>query len=107
MKKTKKKLKDKGEVCISCGASVAPGSGLYVNRIPADDGESIGFLCAECQGSECDVCGNPILDAYLVEHEITVTDAAGKTITTVEGEHVCDNCYEQISKWSKYRITEA
>jgi len=28
-----------GEQCIYCDQSVAWGSGLYVNRIPADDGE--------------------------------------------------------------------
>lgn len=37
-----------GEQCIYCDQSVALGSGLYVNRIPADDGERIGFMCAEC-----------------------------------------------------------
>ena len=40
-----------GEHCIYCNQSVAWGSGLYVNRIPADDGEKTGFawsaMCAE------------------------------------------------------------
>ena len=37
-----------GEHCIYCNQSVAWGSGLYVNRIPADDGEKTGFMCAVC-----------------------------------------------------------
>lgn len=37
-----------GEQCIYCDESVAWGSGLYVNRIPADDGERMGFMCAIC-----------------------------------------------------------
>ena len=37
-----------GEQCIYCDESVAWGSGLYVNRIPADDGEKTGFMCGVC-----------------------------------------------------------
>ena len=36
------------EICIYCDHSVAWGSGRYVNRIPADDGERVGFMCTEC-----------------------------------------------------------
>ena len=36
------------EKCIYCEKSVAWGSGLYVNRIPADDGERTGFMCGVC-----------------------------------------------------------
>ena len=44
--------------CVECGLSTAPGSGRWVNRLPADDG----FKCIECLGSvfECDRCGEDI-----------------------------------------------
>lgn len=49
-----------GEHCIDCGESVAWGSGNYVNRTPADDGEKTGWRCAECMGIECQRCGEII-----------------------------------------------
>jgi hypothetical protein len=50
------------DICLECGRSVAPGSGLFVNRIPdANDlatRRSMGwpypegdFLCAECDAA--------------------------------------------------------
>lgn len=53
---------DVGEHCIDCGCSVALGSGSYVNRIPADNGEKEGWMCADCQAIECDVCDEKTLD---------------------------------------------
>lgn len=46
------------EPCIYCGRSTAFGTGfgLFVNRIPADDG----WACADCISYECDECGNRI-----------------------------------------------
>lgn len=54
--------------CVYCGRSTAFGAGfgLFVNRIPVDDG----WGCAECSGFECDECGQKIyLDCELrVDH---------------------------------------
>lgn len=73
---------DMGERCIECCRSVEPGSGLFVNRVPADDGVVSGFLCADCQLEVCDRCGEPGLDLETVESEDQI-------------ERVCDNCLEQ------------
>ena len=47
--------------CQSCGISTAPGSGRFVNRIPADDGwgcalcfEQIGW--SDADGGWCEIC---------------------------------------------------
>lgn len=65
------------EICISCKKSVAPGSGLYVNRVPVS---AEGFLCAECQADPCDRCGVDVIDSHTLEHD------------DGEVEHVCDDC---------------
>jgi len=44
------------DTCIDCGDDTAWGSGKYVNRVPADDG----YLCADCQLLECDLCEETI-----------------------------------------------
>ena len=41
-----------GDMCIYCDRSTSFGSGRFVNRIPADDGELDGWMCAECQFPE-------------------------------------------------------
>ena len=56
--------------CVECGLSTAPGSGRWVNRLPADDG----FKCIECLGSvfECDRCGEDIpfdADTTVIDQE--------------------------------------
>ena len=59
-----------GNRCVCCDRDTSPGTGLFVNRIPADgylDGDMEehpqlrdGYLCPECQCFECDVCFAPI-----------------------------------------------
>ena len=44
------------EKCQECGDSVMPGSGKFVNRVPADNG----FICAECCCYDCDACDKVI-----------------------------------------------
>lgn len=59
--------------CVHCGRSTAFGSGngLFVNRIPVDEG----WGCAECSGFECDQCGKQIyLDS---EVRVDFTDDMG------------------------------
>lgn len=46
---------DAGEVCLSCGTSVAWGSGSYVNRIPSDRDGISGFMCGSCGSCEDDI----------------------------------------------------
>lgn len=40
------------DLCVSCFDSTVPGSGKFVNRIPADTGTLIGWLCADCQEND-------------------------------------------------------
>jgi len=48
---------DVGNLCVYCDRDTYWGSGRFVNRIPADDGERIGWMCAECQFPElCFFC---------------------------------------------------
>tara|TARA_R100000655_G_scaffold2758_4_gene10728 strand:+ start:76 stop:228 length:153 start_codon:yes stop_codon:yes gene_type:complete len=41
--------KDIGHQCIYCLKDTSWGSGLFVDRIPADDGENDGYACRDCQ----------------------------------------------------------
>ena len=51
--------------CVECKRSTAFGSGLFVNRIPADDNEgNVGYMCPECQMIECEECNQKVLDDY-------------------------------------------
>tara|TARA_A100001391_G_scaffold33113_2_gene17843 strand:- start:2926 stop:3180 length:255 start_codon:yes stop_codon:yes gene_type:complete len=59
---------DLGEKCVECKESVAAGSGRFVNRIPADNGDHIGFLCPDCQTVECDECGHYVLEPFYTEN---------------------------------------
>lgn len=74
---------DMGEQCIYCDESVAWGSGLYVNRIPADDGEKTGFMCGVCvEEAEqlADEC-RPELFGF------TIIDRDGGDVYTSEAEY--------------------
>ena len=42
-------MTDIGNKCIECSEDTSFGSGRFVNRIPADDGENYGYLCPDCQ----------------------------------------------------------
>ena len=53
---------NKIDECIECGKPTAFGSGLFVNRIPADNGEKEGYMCAECQAIDCQFCGKATLE---------------------------------------------
>jgi hypothetical protein len=75
-------LQDVGNHCVHCGCDTAFRSGNFVNRIPADDGEKVGFMCADCQCVECDRCSQPTLEYW--------TGIGDNMIAT--GEAVCDDC---------------
>jgi len=49
--------------CDECGRDTRFGSGLFVNRIPAD----VGYICPDCAALDCDRCGEKIE----VDHDIT------------------------------------
>ena len=61
---------DIGDYCVECLQSTAFGTGRFVNRIPADRdvyneegkviGQRFGWLCAECNFTECDRCDKKI-----------------------------------------------
>jgi len=53
---------DIGDKCVECLRSTSFGSGLFVNRIPADNDNYIGWLCPECNWYECDRCDERIYD---------------------------------------------
>ena len=61
---------DIGDYCVDCLQSTAFGTGRFVNRIPADRdvedekgnylGRRDGWLCPECNFTECDRCDKKI-----------------------------------------------
>jgi len=76
---------DIGEYCVECLQSTAFGSGRFVNRIPADRdvedeegnhlGRRDGWLCPECNFTECDRCDEKIY----CDEDITCQDVYGYT----------------------------
>ena len=79
---------DIGNECTECRRDTSFGSGLFVNRIPADrqDGVDdeliIGYLCPECQLETCEECGEETLEYEMTE---------GGTI-------LCDDCYIELEE---------
>ena len=51
---------DIGDKCVECLRSTSFGTGLFVNRIPADNDNYTGWLCPECNWHECDRCNEKI-----------------------------------------------
>jgi len=68
-----------GEKCVECKESVAAGSGRFVNRIPADNGDHAGFLCPDCQTVECDECGSYVMEPFITEN----------------CDNLCSDCFER------------
>ena len=80
---------DVGNKCVCCGRDTSFGTGLFVNRIPADaDYESEyggkivfkegqyrdGYLCPECSALPCDRCDEMIT----LDEDICPYDVYGK-----------------------------
>ena len=79
---------DIGEKCVSCCRDTSFGTGLFVNRIPADaeyesehggkivfkEGQyRVAYLCPECSALPCDRCE----DVIVLDEDITPTDLYG------------------------------
>ena len=83
---------DIGNRCVNCGRDTSFGSGLFVNRIPADadyesdindeQGNPIftdgvyrdGYLCSDCSALPCDSCDEMIT----LDEDISPYDVYGK-----------------------------
>ncbi len=65
---------DIGNKCVECLRSTSFGTGLFVNRIPADNDKYLGWLCPECNFHECDRCDEKIYN----ELSIPSIDKANK-----------------------------
>mgnify|MGYP003137225404 CR=1 FL=1 len=59
--------------CVECKRSTQFGSGLFVNRISADDEEgNVGYMCPECQLIECEKCTQKVEDGVHYLDDIDV-----------------------------------
>lgn len=70
---------DIGDICVDCGKNTTFGSGLFVNRIPADKSwivnESFeiqvdGYLCPVCQSLECSSCKSLTMFYSLINNRV-------------------------------------
>ena len=61
---------DIGDKCIECMRSTVFGSGLFVNRLPADNDKYIGYLCPECNWLECDRCDEKIYEDDCTPYDV-------------------------------------
>ena len=88
------KTKNIGQCCISCKKDTSFGTGLFVNRIPAENDKYDGYLCFECQCEECDQC-----------KELTADNMFND-----DGDYLCEDCHiDQVNKGltsDKYGILE-
>lgn len=74
---------DIGEHCVDCRRSVAFGSGLFVNRIPAYRDDVDGYLCVECLSEECETCGE-ITPEWTGRNEIIQCDRCAADAAMLE-----------------------
>ena len=88
-----------GEYCVHCFHSVAPGSGRFVNRIPADVCSGLnylrldGYACAECMILDCDRCGKGIA----LDEDIT-PDMCNLDGFADHADRVCEDCLTNEEK---------
>lgn len=73
-----------GEKCIGCHKDTSFGTGLFVNRIPADDGVYVGYMCVECLQEKCHFC-----DDYTSDFSI---DREGNIVCGDCDVQVCEEC---------------
>ena len=82
---------DIGDKCVECLRSTSFGTGLFVNRIPADNDEYISWLCPECNWYECDRCDEKIYcdedcTPYDVYDSVQINEFSDNALKWEEGE---------------------
>ena len=86
---------DIGDKCVECLRSTSFGSGLFVNRIPADNDKYIGYLCPECNFWECDRCDEKIY----CDEDITAYDVFGEHKNFSDSAYrICEECLTEEEK---------
>ncbi len=83
-------LKNIGQNCVECQKDTSFGSGLFINRIPAENDKYSGYMCVDCQSVECDECKEKHLDYNLIDD---LNYHYGKTL--------CDHCYNDFTFFGK------
>jgi len=78
-------LKDVGENCIKCNCDTAWGSGNFINRIPAEDDNSTGYMCVDCQSVECDYCNDFTVDFEVTENAEVICFECQRKANSVNG----------------------
>tara|TARA_R110000822_G_scaffold136229_2_gene273753 strand:+ start:975 stop:1376 length:402 start_codon:yes stop_codon:yes gene_type:complete len=83
--------------CRDCKRDTHWGSGLFVNRIPADDG----WLCADCQSIECCHCGELTLEYSFDDNgDAWCPDCYSKSeCTTEKVKQSVDFCDSKNGEW--------
>ena len=86
---------DIGDYCVECLQSTAFGTGRFVNRIPADRdvedeegnylGRRDGYLCTECNFTECDRCNEKIYcDEDFTPYDVYRPDEVHSSVEVAE-----------------------
>ena len=76
---------DIGDKCIECMRSTVFGTGLFVNRLPADNDKYIGYLCPECNFTECDRCNEKIYcDEDFTPYDVYRPDEVHSSVEVAE-----------------------
>jgi len=87
-------IKNIGQNCVECQKDTSFGSGLFVNRIPAENDKYSGYMCVDCQSEECDQCKELTTDVYFND----------------DCDTLCEDCHiDQVNKGltsDKYGILE-
>ena len=65
---------DIGSLCTQCNKDTSFGSGRFVNRIPSETDTHSGYMCAECQQTECDRCGELTFEYSWIDDEVLVCE---------------------------------
>lgn len=104
-------MTDIGNRCVHCGRDTSFGSGLFVNRIPADstcealdkDGKIIfkegeyrdGYACPECMMFECDRCAEMVA----MDEDVQASDCGEEEGEFPDGAfRVCFECLTESEK---------
>ena len=86
------------DTCVYCFEDTSFGTGLFVNRIPADnevyvedlEGEVVidGYMCWECREMDCDFCSNTTLEPECIN---------------ASGQLMCEDCNSMFIEHYKER----